>query len=272
MVSAIDGRGGSSSVDVLAAKNGDSSVEACIERVWRFALAEASRARVRWRLAISSAGVVTLREVRAWQRLVGAYLSATEAKERVMGSVVLLSVRPDESGSILTERGVRTKPNAEWTAAAAGAKEGVVLLDAADFSQMLTFAEPLPMAWTLPFDGSLGSGAEEEEEMVMPLLSSVLVHKSRRDLLCNGSARTDASHVLAVDMLQYWPPAPQPQDSDGVGEEESEAMDAIVRSLHSLRLISEERHQLPWPYAAQPWSVASVNTLTAALGDVVLGD
>ncbi len=146
MVSAIDERGGSSTVDVLAASpGGDSSIESCIERVWRFALAEASRARLRWRLAISSAGLISEREQRAWQRLISAYLSATDAKERVMGSIALLSVRPDESGAILADRGGKTKPSPEWTQQISAAEKAssAVLLDAADFSQVLKFGEPI---------------------------------------------------------------------------------------------------------------------------------
>ncbi|SPO31379.1 uncharacterized protein UTRI_06509 [Ustilago trichophora] len=278
MVSAIDERAGSNRVDVLgASSNGDGSVEACIERVWRFALAEASRARVRWRLAIASAGLVTHREQKAWQRLIGAYLSSTDVKERVMAEVILLSVRADESAAILAERGARTRPNHEWltattttTAVATGggvSKENMLLLDASDFSQVVQFDDALPLGWTLPF-GALESEeeSEEDEEVVMPSISAVLVHKPRTTTITT----TNGCHVLAVDLLQSWPH--HTKEGEGKAESEKQAMDSILNSLHRLRLISEERHQLPPPFNAQPWPVAAVNTLASFLANVVVGD
>ncbi|SPO31778.1 uncharacterized protein UTRI_06509_B [Ustilago trichophora] len=287
MVSAIDERAGSNRVDVLAAAstNGDGSVEACIERVWRFALAEASRARVRWRMAISSADLVTHREQRAWERLIGAYLSSTDVKERVMSEVVLLSVRADESGAILAERGVRTRPNLEWVTATmtttatmataatgGGSKENMLLLDASDFSQVVQFDDALPLGWTLPF-GAVESEEETEEEgeMIMPSMSAVLVHKPRTTTTMMTAM--NGSHVLAVDLLQSWPEyTKEVEVTKDEAKSEKKAMDAILQSLHRLRLISEERHQLPRPFNAQPWPVAAVNTLASFLADVVVGD
>ncbi|CDU24394.1 uncharacterized protein SPSC_03765, partial [Sporisorium scitamineum] len=289
LVSAIDERGGSSTVDALAANDSESSIEACVERVWRFALAEASRARVRWRLAISSAVVMGQRELVAWQRMIGSYVASTRAEERVMGSVVLLSVRPDESGAVVAERGGRTKPSQPWAATAE--KSSLVLLDAADFSQMVKFAEPMPMGWTQAVAESQMVAEEEEQEevveegdekdaMALPIASAMLVHRSRPDLLSSNTTNmhrldggASASQVLAVDMLYRWSRSTAQQHGSGKEEaDQVEAMDAILRSLHRLRLLSEERHQLPWPYTAQPWSVASVNTLAACLEGVVLGD
>ncbi|TKY87057.1 hypothetical protein EX895_003734 [Sporisorium graminicola] len=308
LVSAVDERGGSSTVDALGANDsGDSSIEACVERVWRFALAEASRARVRWRLAISSAFVMSQRELVAWQRMIGSYLASTCVEERVMGSVVLLSVRADESGAVVAERGARTKPSQPWAATAD--KSSLVLLDASDFSQIVRFAEPLPMGWTQAVGGSQTAGqdeeqgeeGEEEEEkeeeeeeekvdgeeqdmdaMALPIATAMLVHRSRPNLLSRSAKHrldggASASQVLAVDMLHKWiatatiPQLPRAEDAKQEAEQD-DAMDAILRSLHRLRLLSEERHQLPWPYSAQPWSVASVNTLAACLDGVVLAD
>ncbi len=295
VVSAIDERGGSSAVDAIATLNGDSSVEACVERVWRFALAEASRARLNWRLAISGTGCMSQREVRAWQRLIDAYLASTEVHERVIGSVVLSSVRPDESGAVVTERGTRIKPSQEWatlTTTATTDRSGLVLLDAADFSQMIKFAEPMPLGWTQAFCASRTTDEEDDDVEVqdkttaMPVASAFLVHRPRRELLSsrnNGldlDGRASASHVLAVDMLQTWTwrSATQSQANSEEAaaiqeqEERDETMNAVLRSLHRLRLISEERHELPWPWSAQPWSVASVNTLASCLEGVVLVD
>uniref|UniRef100_V5GLJ6 Mediator of RNA polymerase II transcription subunit 13 n=1 Tax=Kalmanozyma brasiliensis (strain GHG001) TaxID=1365824 RepID=V5GLJ6_KALBG len=293
VLSAVDERGGSSAVDAFSVPEGSSNVEACIERVWRFAVAEASRARLNWRLAISSAGSMRRRELRAWQRLIDAYLTASGAQERVMGSVVLLSVRPDDSGAILTERGVRIKASQDWatsTTAAASDKASLILLDAADFSQMVKFAEPMPMGWTEAF-GSSHSSKEEEgagtelDMMAMPIASAMLVHRPRQDFVSSGNnvgldGRLGASHVLAIDMLQSWNLSPsqqtRPLSEEAATREQSrkevEDMDSILRSLHRLRLISEERHHLPWPYNAQPWPVASVNTLASCLDGVMLID
>ncbi|CBQ71522.1 conserved hypothetical protein [Sporisorium reilianum SRZ2] len=291
LVSAIDERGGSSTVEALAANDGDSSIEACVERVWRFALAEASRARVRWRLAVSSAEVMSQRELAAWQRMIGSYTATTEAEERVMGSVELLSVRPDEAGAVVAERGGRTKPSQPWAATAD--KSSLVLLDAADFSQMVRFAEPMPMGWTQAVaeeeeaaddDDEEDKEGDEKDALALPIASAMLVHRSRPDLLsstANKMHRLDggasASQVLAVDMLYRWTGSgteQQQQQHEEAQDEaaQEEAMDAILRSLHRLRLLSEERHQLAWPYTAQPWSVASVNTLAACLEGIVLDD
>lgn len=303
MVSAIDERGGSSTVDALAANDGDGSIEACVERVWRFALAEASRAHLHWRLVISSTGLMKQCELRAWQRLIDAYLSSSGAQERVIASVVLLSVRPDESGAVLAERGVGIKARQEWTAASTADKGSLMLLDAADLSQMVCFAEPMPMEWTQASGGWAAIGEEDEdaeqdgdekEATAMPLASAILVHRTRPDLV-GGGGRTSTSsetkhkhcpdgftpysHVLAVDMLQVWrlEAAQQTSVQNKEAKEAEEALrsgalDGIMRSLHRLRLISQERHQLPWPYNAQPWCVASVNTLAACLDGIVLRD
>ena len=284
VVSAIDERGGSSTVNALAANNGDSSIEACVERVWRFALEEASRGRVRWRLAISSAGVVSVRELEAWQRLVGSYVASTDANEAVMGSIVLLSVRPDESGAVLAERGGRTKPSEEWTWTTD--KSSLVLLDVADLSQMVKFDEGMPMGWTQAFCESNHTVVEQQDDgedqgydkdtLALPIASAMLVHGSRPGLLNShggGMSRVDAStspsQVVAVDMLQHFSWTDMQTERE---TEQEEAMDAMLRSLHRLRLISEERHQLAWPYSGQPWNVASVNTLAACLDGVALSD
>ncbi|GAC95127.1 hypothetical protein PHSY_002702 [Pseudozyma hubeiensis SY62] len=304
MVSAIDERGGSSSVDALAANDGDSSIEACVDRVWQFAVGEASRARVQWRLIVSSTGPMSRREKQAWERLIEAYWASTVAGNRVMGSVMLMSARPDESGAILAERGARAKVNQEWSATASTDKSSLMLLDAADFSQAVNFAEPMPMAWTQAVDGSetADEGSEygeedklDEEITAMPIASAILMHHPRPELsngVGNAGGRshdglgkhrldgsTSTSHVMAVDLLQVWPaPATLQTDAqaqvaeDAAASANNEAMDAILRSLHRLRLISQERHQLPWPYSAQPWPVASVNALAACLEGVVLRD
>lgn len=262
MVSAIDERAGSSTVDVFPSSKADSSLETCIELVWRFALAEASRARLRWRLTISSAGLITQREQQIWSRLITSYISATEQKDTVFGKVMLLSVRTEDSGSILTERGGRTKPNQAWTTAD---KSNSVLLDAKDYSQMLRFAEPLPLGWTQAF-----GAAEEEVELAMPVASAILVNNSRRELV--GARVASGSQIHAVDLMQRWITGEERKDKEEEEKEEEVAMDAIVRSLHRTRLVSEERHQLPYPFNGQPWPVASVNTLAAHLEDVVLED
>lgn len=280
MVSAMDERGGSSTVNVLDADNGDSSIEACIERAWRFALGEASRARVRWRLAISSAGLISEREQGCWQRLIEAYLAATDARDRVMASVVLLSIRPDESGAILAERGGKTTPNQEWTLGAD--KASSVLLDAADLSQVLRFEEPMSTDWTQSFGAQDAAGDYKGEMLAMPVSSAILVHRPRQDLLSSsdglgssGGASCATSHVLAVDLLQCWTQQPQGNEAELGKErvkEDDSVMDAILGSLHQLRLVSEERHQLPFPYNSQPWPVAAVNTLTTYLQGAVLAD
>ncbi|KAJ9476124.1 Mediator of RNA polymerase II transcription subunit 13 [Pseudozyma hubeiensis] len=303
-VSAIDERGGSSSVDALAATDGDSSIEACVERVWRFAVGEASRARVQWRLIISSTGPMSRREKQAWERLIEAYWASTMAGDRVMGSVMLVSARPDESGAILAERGVRAKVNQEWPGTALTDKSSLMLLDAADFSQTVKFAGPMPMGWTQAMDGAETSdegsddGEEDkldEETAAMPIASAILMHHPRPESSNGGGnaggrghevigkhrlhGSTSTSHVMAVDLLQVWPPhatlrtdAQEKEAEDAAESANSEAMDAILRSLHRLRLISQERHQLPWPYSAQPWPVASVNALAACVEGVVLRD
>ena len=115
----------------------------------------------------------------------------------------------------------------------------------------------------------------------MPVSSAILVHRPRQDLLSSsdglgssGGASCATSHVLAVDLLQCWTQQPQGNEAELRKEsiEEDSAMDAILGSLHKLRLVSEERHQLPFPYNSQPWPVAAVNTLTTYLQGAVLAD
>ncbi len=82
---------------------------------------------------------------------------------------------------------------------------------------------------------------------------------------------------MAVDLVQTWETLSQhskpASSSEGKKEAvESGTMDAVMQSLHRLRLVSEERHQLPSPFNEQPWPVGSVNMLGAYLGEVVLVD
>ncbi|CCF48818.1 uncharacterized protein UHO2_06641 [Ustilago hordei] len=252
IVSAMDERASSSTIDVLTTPTGE--IENCIEKVWLFAIAQASRARVRWRLAISSASNITRREFTAWHRLVEVYLNATQVNDRVMGSVALLSVRTDESESILLEKSDKVRPSADWTSAATTttARSEKVLLEASQFSQFLQFQAGMPMNWTTPFGSTLQNTEEEEGEEVLPKQSAILLHKPRR---------AGAGHVLAVDLIQDW-----------LSQEEGNGWEGIVESLHRLRLVSEERHQLPPPWNGIPWPQGSVGMLSACLDRAMVVD
>lgn len=257
VVSTIDERASSSTVDVITC-SGD--LETCIEKIWRFAIAQASRARLHWTLAISSAGIIIQREYAAWTRLIDAYLSATARKELVMDKVMLLSVRLDESGAILMEKGGKVRPSSENTLAGMGGEK--VLLDASEFSQVLRFDGGLPMEWTLPF-GFSSMEKEEGEDTVLPKTSAILVHKPRRDPFSLNTI--GSGHVLAVDLIQSW----NEQDSE---KTEEEWMEKVLQSLHTLGLVSEERHQFPAPWNGQPWPQGCVNMLASMIGGVIVVD
>ncbi|SPO48798.1 uncharacterized protein PSANT_06489 [Moesziomyces antarcticus] len=238
VVSAIDERGGSSDVDVLM---GDA--EGWIDQVWRYAIGQASRARLSWRLVISSTVPMSSQEQRGWQSCVEAYFSQTQDGKLAVGSVVLLCVRPDDAGAILADVGARTRPSTET---AHVDKNNAVLMDAADCSQVLQFTEPLPLDWT-----TYGS----TEEMASSTASAILVHRPRSE-----GGRDVASHVLAVDVLQTWRV-----------EEKEEVMQDVLECLHALRLVAEERHQIAAPHG-QPWGIAAVNMLAQLIGRAVVVD
>ncbi|GAC77125.1 hypothetical protein PANT_24d00051 [Moesziomyces antarcticus T-34] len=237
VVSAMDERGGSSDVDVLV---GDA--EGWIGQVWRYAIGQASRARLSWRLVISSTVPMSRQEQAGWHSCVEAYFTRTQGGKLAVGSVVLLCVRPDEAGAILADVGARTRPSTEPGQVD---KSRSVLMDASDCSQVLQFTEPLPLDWTMPF--------ASPEEMASSTASAILVHRPS-----SAGGRDMASHVLGVDVLQTW-------------REKEAVMADVLASLHALRLVAEQRHQITAP-PGLPWGIAAVNMLAQLIGRAVVVD
>ncbi|SNX88019.1 uncharacterized protein MEPE_06730 [Melanopsichium pennsylvanicum] len=280
LVSAIDDRAQATSVNVLRPK-GNNSIEMCVETVFRWAVVQASRARLRWRLTISCAGVVSQRELEAWRRVVEAYLGGVGEGEMVIGEVALMCVRQDESGAVCVEKGAKVKANAEWARVNGENKANAgVLLDSSDFSQIFKFCSPLPLSWTLAF-GHADQDETGQDGLAMPMASSILVHQPKKDVISNSKSAVQGSHVLAVDLLAMFGRPQTSTQADGNAKQEDprqeakreqEVLDTILKSLHRLRLISEERSQLGDRYSADPWGVAVVNMLSDSFQDVILVD
>ena len=64
-----------------------------------------------------------------------------------------------------------------------------------------------------------------------------------------------------MDLIQDW-----------LSQEEGNGWEGIVESLHRLRLVSEERHQLPPPWNGIPWPQGSVGMLSACLDRAMVVD
>jgi hypothetical protein len=118
-------------------------------------------------------------------------------------------------------------------------------MDASDCSQVLQFSEPLPLDWTMPFGST--------EAMASSTASAILVHRPS-----SAGGRDMASHVLGVDVLQTW-------------REKEAVMADVLASLHALRLVAEQRHQITAP-PGLPWGIAAVNMLAQLIGRAVVVD
>lgn len=271
IVSSIDERASAYAVDAWLTGN---SAALMVGSIWRFALAEASKASVKWRLIITKSGIIHDSETEAWSSVFDNYcLSKPEGS---INSLSLLSVRTDDTDAILADRSQQVRSAPEWTGqSSASDKTGSVLLDVSDISQMVRPTQALPLDWTC---------RTREQDAAASLQSRMLTHTPRKvassgqDGWLLPTARDNKCHVLALDLVLFEPvdvtyylssvdlPLNDAED-DAV---RSKLTDAVARNLHELRLISTERHQLPAPWAHLPWHIGVIQMLQAHLADVTV--
>jgi hypothetical protein len=221
---------------------------------------------------------------------------------KVVDIVMLLSVRPAAPDAVLTERATQVRPAQQWANQMTAAdKSSTRLLHAADFSQMIRFEQAVPLGWTTSFERILDpeedAASAAAVAAAMPMSSALLTHQPRmtapslEDLVSGPLRRVGNDkngHVLAIDLLGRWalrggnrreeePSSTNAGTNAGkrsqTGEEstgQDDDMEAAIRNMHELRLISVERHQLEPPWSHLPWHIGVTDMLSAYLGGVIV--